>query len=77
MKIQFIAKSISNFKPANFMHVRSGPHTLGQGISHTAVFVQVSLHRVFDMTTPQSLEAVAQVFRRIRMPQRVCELQKR
>ena len=26
MKIQFIAKSISNFKPANFMHVRSGAH---------------------------------------------------
>ena len=29
MKIQFIAKSISNFKPANFMHVRSGAHKAG------------------------------------------------
>ena len=29
MRIQFIAKSISIFKPANFMHVRTGPHIRG------------------------------------------------
>ncbi len=49
---------------------------LGQGVSHTAVFVQGRLHRVFDMTTIQLLEAVAQVFRRIKMPQRARQLQK-
>lgn len=49
---------------------------LGQGVSHTAVFVRGRLHRVFDMTTPQSLDAVAQVFRRVKLPQRARQLQK-
>ncbi len=26
MTLQWVAKSISNFKPANFMHVRTGAH---------------------------------------------------
>ena len=28
MTLQWVAKSISNFKPANFMHVRTGAHSL-------------------------------------------------
>lgn len=27
MNLQFVAKSISNFKPAKFMHVRTGAHS--------------------------------------------------
>ena len=38
MKIQFIAKSISNFKPANFMHVRSGAHTFQGNLEKSMVF---------------------------------------
>ena len=49
---------------------------LGQGVSHAAVVVQGHLSRVFDMTTPQSLVAVAQVFRRVKMPQRARQLKK-
>lgn len=49
---------------------------LGPDLSHTAVFVQGCMHRVFDMTTPQSLDAVAKVFRRIKMPLRAQQLKK-
>ena len=48
---------------------------LEHGVSHTTVFVQGRLARVFDMTFYQSLAPVAQVFRRIKMPARVRQIQ--
>ena len=50
---------------------------LEQGVSHTALFVQGHLARVFDMTDPRSLVAVASVFRRVKMPARARELQRK
>lgn len=47
---------------------------LEHGVSHTTVFVKGKLHSVFDMTSSRSLEAVAQVLRRIKMPQRARQL---
>jgi RES domain-containing protein len=47
---------------------------LEHGVSHTTVFVKGQLHSVFDMTGSRSLEAVAQVLRRIKMPQRARQL---
>ncbi len=48
---------------------------LEHGVSHTAVFVQGRLSRVFDMTSYQSLVPVAQVFRRIKKPARARQIQ--
>ena len=47
---------------------------LEHGVSHTKIFVKGKLHSVFDMTISRSLEAVAQVLRRIKMPQRTRQL---
>lgn len=47
---------------------------LEHGVSHATVFVQGRLSRVFDMTSYQSLEPVAQVFRRIKMPARARQI---
>lgn len=38
--------------------------------SHTTVFVNGSLHRVFDMTSPAHLDGIAKVLGRIKMPER-------
>lgn len=43
-------------------------------VSHTTIFVKGKLHSVFDMTSSRSLEAVVQVLRRIKMPQRARQL---
>ena len=47
---------------------------LEHGVSHTKIFVKGKLHSVFDMMISRSLEAVAQVLRRIKMPQRARQL---
>lgn len=47
---------------------------LEHGVSHTIVFVKGRMHNIFDMTTSRSLDAVAQVLRRIKMPQRTRQI---
>lgn len=50
---------------------------LQRGNSHATVLIRGHLHRVFDMTRVESLEPVAAVFRKIRMPARARELKKK
>jgi hypothetical protein len=50
---------------------------LQQGQSHSAVFVNGHLSRVFDMRTPAALEGIARVLGRIRMPARAKDLKKK
>lgn len=47
---------------------------LEHGVSHATVFVRGHLHRVFDMTLATSLEPIAAVFRKIKMPARARQL---
>lgn len=50
---------------------------LAHTTSHATVFVNGSLLRVFDMTSPARLDAVAKILGRIKMPQRARVLRKR
>ncbi len=50
---------------------------LQQGVSHASVFLRGRLHQVFDLTTSASLHAAAAVFRKIALPVRARELQRR
>lgn len=50
---------------------------LGPTISYSTVFVQGKLHQVFDMTSPQTLEAVAKVLRCVKLPDRAQQLRKK
>ena len=47
---------------------------LESGVSHATVFVQGELLELFDLTSVQALEAVARIFRRIKMPARARQL---
>lgn len=49
---------------------------LSQGINHAVVSVNGRLSRVFDMTDPKSLEPVARVFGKIKLPERARQLMK-
>lgn len=50
---------------------------LQPGQSHSTVVINGRLGRVFDMRTPTSLEPIARVLRRIRMPQRAKDLKRK
>ena len=50
---------------------------LEHGVSHTALFVKGQLARAFDMTLPRSLVAVANILRRVKMPARAREIQRK
>ena len=50
---------------------------LTQGVSHAVVSVTGQLLRVFDMTEPRSMDPIARVFGRIKMPERARQLMKR
>ena len=50
---------------------------LGQGVSHSVVSVTGQLSRVFDMTDPKSMESIARVFGKIKMPDRARQLMKK
>jgi RES domain-containing protein len=50
---------------------------LAQSTSYSTVFLNGELHDLFDMTSPSSLEAVAKVLGRIRMPAKARFLQKK
>jgi hypothetical protein len=50
---------------------------LQPGQSHSTVVINGRLARVFDMRTPASLEPIARVLRRIRMPQRAKDLKRK
>ena len=50
---------------------------LEHGVSHGTVFVQGRLHSVFDMTTSRTLDAVARVLRRIKMPSRATQIKRK
>ena len=50
---------------------------LQHGGSHTTLFVNGHLPRVFDMTEPSSLVALAKVLARIKMPARAAGIQKK
>ena len=52
------------------------PHELAleHGVSHTTLIIKGKLHRIFDMTGARSLDAVAKVLRRIKMPLRARQL---
>ncbi|MDI1245182.1 MAG: RES family NAD+ phosphorylase [Rhodoferax sp.] len=45
--------------------------------SHTTVILQGRMNRVFDMTQPRNLDAVAKVLKKIKMPDRVKSLKKK
>ncbi len=50
---------------------------LTRSTSYASVAVSGNLNRVFDMTTPVNLEAIAKVLGRIRMPSKAREIQRR
>lgn len=50
---------------------------LEAGSSHSCLQLQGQLLNVFDMTTPKSLEPLAKVFRRIKMPARARQLKRK
>lgn len=50
---------------------------LARSTSYSTVFLNGQLHDLFDMTSPSSLEAVAKVLGRIRMPAKARFLQKK
>ncbi|MFM8901045.1 MAG: RES family NAD+ phosphorylase [Burkholderiales bacterium] len=62
-------------------HVVEGlkPHELAlePGASHSTVLLRVRLNRVFDMTATNAFDAVAQVFRKIKIPPQVGPILKR
>ncbi|MBK6358459.1 MAG: RES family NAD+ phosphorylase [Comamonadaceae bacterium] len=50
---------------------------LEHGRSHTTVLLQGRIERVFDMTLPRHLEAVAKVLKKIKLPERAKTLKKK
>lgn len=50
---------------------------LEHGVSHSTVFVKGRLHSVFDMTSVRSLDPVARVLRRIKMPSRAVQIKRK
>lgn len=50
---------------------------LTASVSHSTVYLNCELHRVFDMTSPSSLAAAAKVFGRIKMPAGAKRLKKK
>ena len=50
---------------------------LEHGVSHSTVFVKGRLHSVFDMTSARSLDPVAGVLRRIKMPSRAVQIRRK
>ncbi len=47
---------------------------LGQGVSHSSLFVKGQLSQVFDITSEKSLDSVAKVLKRIKLPAKATQL---